>query len=230
MPPYFLAQHGDAFEQHYWAQFLAVQFPSYERFWQNHVSPLTNRPSDIHFKDAAALQAAGLSDTDICCAQLHYTILRHLARAFEVRRSAAIDLDALTDGLARLTGAQDVAFELLERKRTPSLYDAWLETGARSGKAARSAWQSANSYPLQDTRDYRNRLLHGRMTPTVLANDWWVPRIGREMAYVDWRLVTTGTAWQSQLGIDLVPCRVVLDEVWSKTIAYLEASWQKEFP
>jgi len=227
---FYLAQDGDAFEQRYWTAFLAIDFPSYERFWQNRVVPLTNRPADIHFKSAAVLQAAGFSDHNICCAQLHYTILRHLSRAFEFRRVALIDLDLLTEGLARLNGAQDVAFELLERCRDPSLYDPWLESGKRGRQAARRKWQGDHGFPLQDLRDYRNHLLHGRMTPAVFASDVYVPRVGRESAYFDWRLITDGTSWQGQLGADLVPCRVVLDDAWKRTVVHLESEWTKHFP
>jgi hypothetical protein len=44
--------------------------------------------------------------------------------------------------------------------------------------------------------------IDGRMTPAVVANDVYVPRLGRETAYFDWRLITSGTAWQAHLGVD----------------------------
>jgi hypothetical protein len=227
MAPYQLARDGDVFEQRCWSAFLAVQWPSYERFWQQFVTPLTNRPSGIHFLTSPALLAAGFTDHDICCAQLHYTILRHLDRVFQIRHAAVITLDLLIEGLARLTGALDVAFELLERRRDPTAYDAWLES---AGKKARSKWQTDNGRPLQHIRNYRNHVIHGRLTPTVSSNEPYVPRIGREEGYLDWRTVTEGSGWEMQLGADLVPCRVVLDDAWFQTISHVEAAWLKNFP
>jgi hypothetical protein len=224
---YYLVQHGDAFERRYWSAFLAVEFPSYELFWQKSVVPLTNRPRNIHLKSSDDLQAAGFSDDDICVAQLHYTVLRHLARTFELRRASMLDVELLTEGLVRLTGAQDVAFELLERHRDAKLYDPWTESGERGGRKARTKWQQDHGHPLQGMRDYRNHLVHGRMTPTVISEDHFVPRMGRETAYFDWRKVTSGTGWHTQLGQDLVTCRVVLDDAWRQTLTYLDGAWKE---
>ena len=94
MEPYTLQNDGDAFEQHYWALFISNEFPEYGQFWAKHVTPLTNRPVDIHFKDDQALAAENYTSEDICLAQLHYSILRHLVRVFELRRLQNLNLDA----------------------------------------------------------------------------------------------------------------------------------------
>jgi hypothetical protein len=227
MTTYYLARHGDDLERQCWSAFLAVQWPSYERFWQRYVTPLTDRPTSVHFRSAADLRAIGLTDQDVCCAQLHYSILGNLSRTFQFRHVPQLTPDLLTEALARLVGAQDVAFELLERRRDPSAYDPWLES---AGRKARTKWQEANDRPLQEVRDYRNHLVHGRLTPTVFVNEPYVPRLGRQAAYLDWREVTRGPASEEQVGLDLVPCRVVLDEAWFKTISHLEAEWVRNFP
>ena len=227
MTTYQLARDGDDLERQCWSAFLAVQWPSYERFWQRHVTPLTDRPTSIHFKSDADLATAGFADRDLCCAQLHYTILRHLARVFQLRHASLVTLDVLIEGLARLTGAQDVAFELLERRREPTLYDAWTES---AGKKARAKWQGDHGRPLQLVRDYRNQLIHGRLPPSVFTNEPYVPRMGREAHYLDWRLLTVGPAWESQVGLDLVPCSVVLEDGWYQTISHLEGEWAIHFP
>lgn len=61
MCTYTLARNGDGFEQHYWSLFISSDFPAYARFWTAFVVPLTNRPSDIHFKDDSQLAREGLT-------------------------------------------------------------------------------------------------------------------------------------------------------------------------
>ena len=151
MAPYTLQNDGDGFEQHYWPLFISAEFPEYDQFWAKHVIPLTNRPVDIHFKDDPTLIAEGYTAEDICIAQLHYSILRHLARTFEIRRQPHINLDLLTDIFVRLAGAQDVAFELLERYTNKGIYDPWLSTGhggIRGSRQARQNWQRNSNWGL----------------------------------------------------------------------------------
>ena len=91
MSDYTLAQHGDPFERHYESLFISRAFPSYERFWQRFVVPLTNRPIDIRFKTPEDLNAIGKGDREICIAQLHYSILRHLGRVFDLREPGRLN-------------------------------------------------------------------------------------------------------------------------------------------
>ena len=56
---YTITHDGDGFEKLAWSSFLAAEFPSYETFWQRHVVPLSNRPSDIQLKDDATLRGDG---------------------------------------------------------------------------------------------------------------------------------------------------------------------------
>ena len=228
MNTFTLANHGDNYERCYYHLFIATEFPSYEAFWQRFVVPLTNRPVDIHFKTAQQLNAIGKGDHEICIAQLHYSVLRHLARAYVLKEQPHIDLDELTEGMVRLTGAQDIAFELLERHQNPGQYDPWLATGAggiAGGREARKAWQSNHSYPLQDIRNYRNHLVHGRLLPGIVGNVWQVPRIGLEQGYFDWRNITHNPNLQSLIGTDLVSTSQILREAWNNTIQHLETEW-----
>ena len=194
MAPYTLENDGDGFEQHYWSLFLSTEFSEYEQFWVKHVTPLTNRPVDIHFKDDPTLVAEGHTPEDICIAQLHYSILRHLTRVYEIRRQQHLNLDLLTDVFVRLTGAQDVAFEMLERYINRGSYDPWLsirQDGIAGSREARQNWQRNNNHPLQDIRNYRNHLVHGRMMPSVRADTFYLPSIGQEQQYFDWRTITS---------------------------------------
>lgn len=124
---YRLIKDGDYYEQKYWNLFIERQFLSYEDFWIKNIVPLTNRPLEIHFKTDGELLQIGKTANDICIAQLHYSILRHLVRVFDILRENYINIDSLTEGFVRLCGALDVSFELLERFEKPLFYNPWLE-------------------------------------------------------------------------------------------------------
>jgi hypothetical protein len=113
--PYTLLADGDAYEQRYHPLFLHAEFPAYEEFWARFVVPLTNRGVDIHFKSDADLRVIRRGPQDICIAQLHYSVLRNLVRAFDFRGPAPGTVDLLCAAMSALVGAQDIAFDLLER-------------------------------------------------------------------------------------------------------------------
>lgn len=228
---YSLSSDGDGYEQRYYHAFIKAEFVSYDTFWAKHIVPLTNRPVDIYFKTDAQLAATRKTAQDLCVAQLHYTVLRHLARAYEIRRLAQMSIDDLTEGMVRLSGAQDVAFELLERYTNPTTYDPWLARaagGKKGSKEARQTWQKKDGYPLQNLRDYRNHLVHGRVSPAVILDGvLYVPAIGKESAYFDWRVIRQHPNPPSLIGSDLVMPKKVLDDAWDSTVQYFESKWQK---
>lgn len=228
MAPYTLLTDGDRFEKSYENKFLSSSFPEYEQFWQKHVIPLTNRPSNIHFKDNATLSTGGFDEEDVCIAQLHYTILRHLGAVYDLLQNRHPYLDELTVVFSRLVGAQDVAFELLERYSNRGTYDPWLaiKHGSTLGsREAKQQWQRNNSYPLQAFRNYRNHLVHGRMNPGVVSNTFYFPAIGDEEKYFDWRTITSGTTWQSEIGVSLLPSKDIVVMAWDQTLDYFRTNW-----
>jgi hypothetical protein len=228
-----LAIDGDDLEKKAWASLLQSSFPAYEQFWIRHVVPLTGRPSHIHFKDDATLASEGKNAEDLAIAQLHYTTLKHLCGAHRINQSGALDEFGLFVGLSALTGAQDVAFELLQRYTHRGDYDPWIEARPRgkksdtkSGQDAQDDWKKANNYPLQDVRDYRNKLLHGRTPPAIIRSGVIsLPSIGVVDRYCDWRTVTNPGAVSRVPEGDFQPTSMLLNCAWQHTVDYLERMW-----
>lgn len=238
---YTLQNDGDGFEKHYWNEFLKTDFPEYEKYWSSNIVPLTNRPTNIHFKNSNQLTSEGFMANDICKAQLHYTTFRHLVRAFEILKSlrnkkhTILDTDILSEGLFHIAAAQDVAFEFLQRVATPNRFDPWApkkrasSVNQEASQEAQSKWKKDNGYPLQEIRDYRNHLTHGRMSPSIIRpTKVLLPKIGLENNYLDWRLVTdwdsTGAAIVQS---DFDTLDNVLTDAWTKTLQYLSNEWKK---
>jgi hypothetical protein len=144
------------------------------------------------------------------------------ARAPVSRSTCEFDFDRFVEAFARLAAANDVADELLERHTAPGTYDPWDE---RQGNSARRAWRAKQGDPLKPIRDYRNRLLHGRVAPEVIAgNIHWYPRIDKIDDYLDWRRVFADEAAQAILD-DFGPGRTIVMGAWERTVSYLERSW-----
>jgi hypothetical protein len=235
MKSYRLAIDGDSYEQKYWSLFIQNNFQGYEDFWIENIVPLTNRPTNIHFKTDQELAKIGKTANDICVAQLHYSILRHLARVFNIFRKGNVDLDDLTDGMTRLCGALDVAFELLERHQNPTAYDPWLamkdNSGKMGSKEARENWErklkSSNNFQenIKWIRYYRNHLVHGRMTPGISSGIYYFPKIGLEKEYFDWRKITNKEE-MTKNKVAFIPASEILKLAWNDIIEYFDDQWR----
>lgn len=232
MNNYRLAVDGDNLERICWPLFLQNQFPGYETFWQRYVVPLSNRPHNIYLKTDEELDRIGKTHHDVCIAQLHYTVLKHLHRTFVVLSSGDAMTEAeLTEGIVRLSSALDVADELLERFTNPASYEPWKETGKRSGKTAREEWRNKRRRkrgkkiePVEGLRYYRNHLVHGRIMPSI---NGLYPEIGRESNYFDWRKVTDP---RNLASLDLSHFRgprEILASAWDSTLTYLRDMWDQ---
>ena len=234
-----IAANGDAFEQRWWPQWTAERFPSYETFWIARVAPLTNRvnfPGDISFRTDAELELDGYTPEDVAVAQLHYTVLRHLGRVFELADDAAIrpfGRDEFFESFARLSGASDVADEILARRARPGTYPPWNEA---RGRDARTAWRNAHVDPLRPIRAYRNRLVHGRVVPetfvTVRDADGnergallYYPTLGNVDTYLDWR-IALAVAAQPTAPPDFASAATIVRAAWGQVVDYVEQAWQ----
>lgn len=236
---YTLLNGGDSFEKHYALAFLNLYFPEYEKYWAKNIVPLTNRPKNIHFKNSSILLKEGFTPENICSAQLHYTIFRHIARSYDIinaLESKSIqnicDSDILAEGLFHVCAAQDVAFEFLQRNKNPNIYDPWAAKKSMSksntpgSKEARDDWQKNNNFPLKKIRNYRNHIAHGRILPGVFnPPKMHVPKIGMESSYLDWRLITDG--YNNSISNDFDSLDNVLKNAWEDTLNYFKNEWLK---
>lgn len=227
-----IAANGDFHEQRYWALFASKRFPSYEPFWRDRVAPLTHRdddPTNVYFRSDAELRSRGFTSEDVTIAQLHYTLLFHLGRVFDLLclPEGQFDRYSLTEGLVYLTGANDVADELLQRRATPGAYKAWDE---QEGANARRQWRHDQGDVLADVRGYRNRLVHGRIVPEIRAtlsgeptSVMIFPSIDKVNDYLDWRRVFSRS--QAAFLPDFDGGQALTAKAWRRVIEYVEQAW-----
>jgi hypothetical protein len=229
--PFTLAEDGDVEERRYWSRFLRRGFPSYERYWAAAVVAVTRRGidrGDVRFRSDAELAAVGKAHEDVAIAQLHYTVMLHLGRAHDLL-TVPLDRWTFAEVFVRLTGASDCADELLQRVATPAKYDAWSET---AGRQARNGWRDIHGRPLQDVHDYRNRIVHGRVVPEIIASVastqervFIYPRLDRVDAYVDWRPALASPDAVVASG-DFQSAQAIASGAWERVVTYCEDEWK----
>ncbi len=138
----------------------------------------------------------------------------------------------LAEGLFHLVASQDVAFEFLQRIKTPNIYDPWSpkkesKDDQDASLDARRKWQKDNNYPLNTIREYRNHLAHGRLSPHFgNGNKVYAPKMGKENNYLNWRIVID---WKLSNVVheDFDSLDNILEKAWKETISYFEIEWQK---
>jgi len=200
---------------------------------------------DVRFKTAAELAAAGYTDEDVTLAQRHYTLLTCRAGVFELLDNAraftspvpvanAFGRYQFFETFTRLSGASDVAEELLARRADPGKYVAWDE---RQGQRARTDWRAANPDPLKPVRSYRNRLVHGRVVPEVYVDATnaqghpvgqilLYPRLNEVDKYLDWRIAfnEAGGATPSP---NFAEAAQIGRGAWELVVGYVESAWRR---
>jgi hypothetical protein len=247
--PFTIEEDGDETEKAWWPQWTRDHFPSYETFFVARIVPLTYRVKDrrnIRFQTTAELALAGYTDEDVAVAQLHYTLLLHLGRVFELlddsrafthRSELAVrevfGRDQFFECFTRLSGASDVSDEILARRASPGTYGAWDEA---AGANARRSWRETNSDPLRPVRAYRNRLVHGRIVPEVylqakdkdgrvLGDALYYPRLHKVDAYLDWRIAFDANS--SSVHPDFDDAALIVLQAWELVVSHVEESWQQ---
>ena len=234
-PPFTIAADGDVHERRYWSLFAAEAFPSYEVFWAAEIAPLIYRTRDrknLYFQNHEELEAIGKTSEDVTVAQLHYTLLLHLGRMFDLLEDPAFDRYSFAESFVALTGASDVGDELLQRRKTPGVYPAWDE---QEGSRARRDWRDAEGDPLRDIRAYRNRLVHGRVVPEVHVERRGLglptkqtlefPRIEKVDDYLDWRMAQD-PARSPFVVNDFREGRSIVRDAWERVVSHTETAWQ----
>ncbi|MCJ7666485.1 MAG: hypothetical protein MUO59_07100 [Actinobacteria bacterium] len=224
MKKYSLHKCGDYYQQKYWERFIKQDFPSYGKFWHKYIVPISNRPKNIYIKTDEELKEMGRSEHDVQIAQLQYTVLRHLIRAYKIRDNNEykqyLTLDRFVEFIVRICAATDVADEFLERFTNPKKYKVWDEA---DGEKARKNWRKKNKYKLQNIRDYRNTLLHWPLLPTI-TNEY--PKIGLQKKYCDWRKVTLLEMRPKEIKKDFTNFNIKANYIWLKVLNYLEDNWK----
>ena len=64
--------------------------------------------------------------------------------------------------MSALSAATNTAFELLSRCLNPKTHERDEPWSEQEGKKVRDAWRQRDNRPLQELRNYRNVLMHGR--------------------------------------------------------------------
>lgn len=227
MPYLDLATEGDPVERAAWPAFLRMEFPQYQQFWRLFVVGLTRRPEGIDFRSQDQLDRIGRPSWHVTVAQLHYTMLLHLVRVFEIRRGLIANRDLFIEAITRLHSATDVAYELLGRSVLPGgEAEPWSE---EAGQSARRRWirhDEPATHHLKDLRQYRNALVHGRVRPEFRA------RVGIDglgeieaLCYPKFLALDNVADWRRAALTDFAPADALVEEGWQSVLAYLRDSW-----
>jgi hypothetical protein len=134
-----------------------------------------------------------------------------------------IQFDQFIEAFARLSSANDVADELLQRYASRGMYAPWDE---REGKKARWDWRKDHGDPLKPLRTYRNRLVHGRVPPGIERPRWVVmyPRADKVGDYLDWR-PALDPATQHKALADFDSATSIVSKAWTRVVEYVETRW-----
>jgi predicted protein tyrosine phosphatase len=80
-------------------------------------------------------------------------------------------------------------------------------------------------------RDYRNKLLHGRISPSIIIFGTYprlrIPKFDKVDVYLDWRKVTNASVGSGgTVRSDFDSPNNLLNIAWGETIGYLEKYWK----
>ena len=223
---YNLDEHGDRYERLWWPV-LKNDFPEYERFWINHIVPLTNRinpeipqtdPRWIGFRDDPKISDA------LEAMAAHYSMFYFLARAtLLIAYEPHIYFE---DAFALLAAATENAERFVK---------VWLRGLTNDSKlSSRSLWGIKDPLvpAVEDIHLYRNVLLHapvlGRahyLGAEFLPKKQFLPKVDlagrgeRSKAEGSWR------ALQKLTDTDFIEGRALLTQLKAEVITGLRDVW-----
>lgn len=208
--------NGDNLEQKYWDLFIKKEFPSYKTYWDKYVEPLRS-DSSIHISDDADAD-------DTYNAQLHYSVLFHLAAAYNIIQQPEIEREDFSQAIISLCSSLDIADELISRSLRK--YKSFDRDDSRKAQFD----GRDDTAPVQLLRDYRNALAHAVLVPMKIKygtkQHKSVPKLDKINDYLDWRSVTN-RSW-SDTSPDFSMIKDLLSESWEITLTYLEDRWQNK--
>lgn len=234
-----IAEDGDGIERLYWRTYMECHFPSYEKFWQKEVVPITYRDMvPALFRPESELKALGKSEINCYLAQLHYSIMFQLglAHSFTQIPNQETEYTKLLYAFTALLGATDKAFQLLSWWAQKDKWQSILSDCTKSPAAnvhmfvcfeekARpwdKQWRDKgnnDTAPLQKIRDYRDKLIHRGLRYTHVINGIaCLPGLNAQDKYGKW-----GEFIDEK---DFVPAAQILWESWKKTVDYIELKWK----
>ena len=226
MSKYFLKEDGDGLERNCWEKFIKKDFPSYEKYWQKYVIPLTNRPANSHFKTKEELEKINKGENDVYLAQLHYTVLKHLSRVSEMLEfSKPIGYNKLFEGITRICAALDVADEFLEQNLIPNNYKPWhISSEIKARKELRKKDNKNATQNVRNISRYRNYLVHCALLP---SRSGLYPKIEYAKKYYKCTALARYKKLPNKYQNNFDCPFNILKYTWSLTIKYLESSWSK---
>jgi hypothetical protein len=96
---------------------------------------------------------------------------------------------------------------------------------SRKSEKARKQWRNQEGDPLAKYRDYRNTVVHGCAIPEIHSDVVYMPKIGVEGEYADWRKVTDGDVSAIVNRGDFLPAQTILSDAWSQVVEYCQTAW-----
>ncbi len=211
-----LFSHGDRRERE-WCVLIAEDFPSYERFWQGYIVPLTNR-IDPKFKLGDPLwirfRASVKDKTLEKLTMQHYSVFYHLARALLQIRSGKSEFPE--DVFTPLDSCGDNALEFFESVRS-----VLCDLGYDAGFLPRQ--KTNRGTPFQEIEEYRDTLLHapvlGRRADT-----------GKEFLPRREHLNSLSDSWRfadSLASKEMVEAGQLFSRLQQEVTTYLEERWRQ---
>lgn len=237
-----LLENGDALERYAYPLFLRDSFPSYEKFWQLFIAPLTNRPENINTKSDEEIQKIFPNETleviheKVVILQLHYSVLSKLVNAYGNIIPAKKEMFAVESFFSCIYSALDISAEMFgrfnnlkNRKVNSDAFNPFLSV--KISRKIRKEWQEQHPYTpkLKNARDYRDLILHGFVFASIAtpqAGFIALPKPDKIENYLDWRKVFNSKQSKEEL-INFLYTGDITNSLFEETINFLESEWQK---